>query len=188
MIQLPAWKLFPPKFLWRLILHSTHECINFISLVCVRILNSSPYDYWQTWKKNSCIPWWPGMTLCPFTSHLPQWEDKPRSRLGNKGALAWVYMGLYDSDEKQQPQQPLPWSSLWVRCLKFATWPRSFNDLSGHGHGSQVGGIYREIFCHLVCSDQLIVWQHCDIWDMATRTALLSRLGIRERFTYIYWG
>lgn len=124
--------------------------INFTSLVCVRILNSSLYDYWQTWNKllHPLLAWNDPLSLChsPPTVRGQTQEQDGEQRgcsLGAHGPVPqrWrttaraleLFMG--QMFEISHLTQKLQWYIF--------------------GHRSQVGGIYRELFYHLVCSESL---------------------------------
>lgn len=199
MIQLPAWKIFPTKFIW--------VYINFISMVCVRILNSSLYDYWQTeavfnrkgtWKKllHPLVAWNDPLSLyqSPPTVRGQTQEQDGEQRGSSLGAHGPV---------RQRWRTTAPAASaLELFMGQMFEICHLTQKLQWYifGHWSKVWGICREIFYHLVCSDSLcslisknaprrsvigiVVRQDCDfIWHTATETALLSSLGIRERFT-----
>lgn len=162
--------------------------IHFTSLVCVRILNSSLYDYWLTeavlyrkgtWKKlqHPLVPWNDPLSLYqspPTVRGQTQEQDGERrgSSLGAHGPV------------RQQWRTTAPaTSALELFMGQMFEICHLTQKLQWYifGHRSQVWGIYREIFYHLVWSESL-----CSL--MSKNASGRSVIGLWSGNTVIIFG
>lgn len=172
--------------------------INFISLVYVRILNFSVYDYWQTEavfnrKRKGKIPaslvaWNDPLSLPqspPTVSGQTQEQDGEQRgfSLGAHGSVRQRWRTRAPAASAQE----LFMGQMFEIC-------HLTQKLQWYIFGSQVWGIYREIFYHLVCSENLcsLISKNAPGWSVIRLSSgnIVMIIGTRPlgRHSYQDWG